>query len=39
LRTTSESIAAIADQLGFESPEYFARVFRKHMGCSPSAFR
>lgn len=39
LRTTSDSVAAIADQLGFESPEYFARVFRKHTGRSPSAFR
>ena len=32
-------IGEIAAQLGFESPEYFSRTFRKHTGTSPSAFQ
>ena len=32
-------INEIATRLGFESPEYFSRTFRKHTGMSPSAFR
>ncbi len=32
-------ISEIAAQLGFESPEYFSRTFRKHTGMSPSAFK
>ena len=33
------SVSEIAAQLGFESPEYFSRTFRKHTGTSPSAFK
>ena len=32
-------ISEIAAQLGFESPEYFSRTFRKHTGMSPTAFK
>ena len=32
-------VCEIAAQLGFESPEYFSRTFRKHTGTSPSAFK
>ena len=39
LRSTGLSIEEISAQLGFESPEYFRRVFKKHYGRSPSAFR
>jgi argininosuccinate lyase len=31
--------AFVAERLGFESPEYFSRTFRKYVGMSPRAFR
>lgn len=36
---SSESIKAIAFQLGFSTPEYFATWFRKQQGASPSSYR
>lgn len=36
---TSYSISEIAYLLGFEYPNYFARLFRKHTGQSPAAYR
>lgn len=34
-----ESISRIGRRCGFQSPENFARVFRKWVGCSPSQYR
>lgn len=39
LLTTDRSITEISADCGFESAAYFARVFREHVGMSPSAFR
>lgn len=33
------SVKGICYELGFSDPAYFARFFRKHVGCSPQAFR
>ncbi len=39
LRSTNASIKEIAYILHFDSPEYFATVFRKRIGMTPSDFR
>lgn len=39
MRATDMSIAEIADQLGYEDPAYFSRVFKKETGITPTAFR
>ena len=39
LREESIPIHEIAEGLGFESPEYFSRYFRKRVGHSPKEFR
>jgi AraC family transcriptional regulator, arabinose operon regulatory protein len=39
LEFTSEAIATISDELGFGSPFYFSRQFRRRFGISPRAFR
>ncbi len=39
LRTTTSSIADIAEQCGFEYAHYFSRQFKQIMGVSPSLFR
>ena len=39
LRTSSLSIAQIADMLSFSNPSDFGKYFRKYAGCSPLAFR
>ena len=39
LRHTHASITTVAQQAGFEDLSYFNRVFRKHVGCSPTAYR
>jgi signal transduction histidine kinase/AraC-like DNA-binding protein len=39
LRTTNASVTAIAAQVGFENPAYFARVFHEQVGVSPRAYR
>jgi AraC-like DNA-binding protein len=39
LKETDLSIAEIAEETGFNSPEYFSRCFKKMCGVSPDAFR
>lgn len=39
LRESTLSIAEIAYSLGFESSNYFSKVFQQEQGCSPSDFR
>ena len=39
LTVTSRSIAAIAEEVGFASPFYFASRFKKYTGLSPREFR
>lgn len=39
IRTTSRSFKEIAEECGFANANYFAKVFRKKFGCSPSGFR
>lgn len=39
LLSTRETITVIAGQVGFDDLSYFNRVFRKHVGCTPSAYR
>jgi AraC-like DNA-binding protein len=39
LRASDEPIAAIAARCGYDDAFYFARVFRREVGRSPSAFR
>ena len=33
------SVSEVSERLGFESPEYFSRTFRKYVGMSPRTFR
>ncbi len=39
LKNTDKSITDIALSVGFEDSNYFARVFKKHMGLSPREYR
>jgi signal transduction histidine kinase/ABC-type sugar transport system substrate-binding protein/AraC-like DNA-binding protein len=39
LRNSTETIAAIAAQVGFDDSAYFSRIFRKHTGQSPHSYR
>ena len=39
LKTTDRRIRDIASDVGFDNERYFSQVFRKHMGCTPGAFR
>jgi signal transduction histidine kinase/CheY-like chemotaxis protein len=39
LDCTDESITGVAARVGFTDPSYFGRVFRRLIGCSPSAYR
>lgn len=39
LQSTDKTIAEIGYTLGFEYPTYFARLFKKHIGKTPSQFR
>ena len=39
LATTTASVAEIAERVGFADAAYFSRVFSRHMGTSPAAWR
>lgn len=39
LSQTASPVATIADQLGFNDPSYFSRLFRRYEGISPLEFR
>ncbi len=39
LREGDLSVAAISDSLGFESPNYFSKIFKKYTGYTPSTYR
>lgn len=39
LREDKLPIAEISARLGFETPQYFSRIFSRHVGVSPKAFR
>ncbi len=39
LRSTSESISFVSDQVGYASPYYFSACFRKVTGTTPSEYR
>lgn len=39
LRVTTLPVTTISQQLGFQSPEYFARIFKEKLGYSPREFR
>lgn len=39
LRTTDLPIGQISDQIGFNSPIHFSRLFKQHLGVSPQAYR
>ncbi len=39
LRTTNLSIAEIASRCGYHDNNYFSRIFKKHNGMTPSAYR
>ncbi|TKG94249.1 AraC family transcriptional regulator [Puteibacter caeruleilacunae] len=39
LSNSDKSVKEISHQIGFESPYYFSRIFKKHVDMSPSEFR
>ena len=39
LRRTDKSVAAIAEELGYTSPQFFCRLFKKLTGLTPSEYR
>jgi AraC-like DNA-binding protein len=39
LKHSAQSVAQVADALGFEDASYFARYFKKYVGQTPEAFR
>jgi len=39
LKTADHSVSEIAYNLGFESPPYFSRLFKKEVGMSPNQFK
>lgn len=39
LREENRTVSEISELLGFDSPQYFSRMFRKYVGMSPSNFR
>lgn len=39
LDQTNQSVKAIAEELGYDDPYYFSRLFKKIQGCSPTHYR
>jgi AraC-like DNA-binding protein/mannose-6-phosphate isomerase-like protein (cupin superfamily) len=39
LNSTTSTISEIAEHVGYNSEDYFSRVFKKHMGVSPSQYK
>lgn len=39
LTNTNLPVASISDEVGYDSPEYFIRLFKKHTRMTPSAYR
>ena len=39
IRNTEQRISQVAYEVGFSSPAYFSKVFKKVMGCSPKDYR
>lgn len=39
MKGTDEKIYAIAQQVGYNDPKYFNRVFKEEMGMSPGDYR
>ena len=39
LSTSEMPIVKICDETGFDSPSYFAKLFKRYMGCSPTVYR
>lgn len=39
LAQTNDTVAAIAEQVGYAEANYFSRIFRRHFGMSPSEYR
>lgn len=39
LADTGRPISRIAEDVGYPDPSYFTRIFTRHTGASPSAFR
>jgi len=39
LLISGASIAETAEQLGFDYPQHFTRIFKKHFGITPSEFQ
>lgn len=39
LRSTTLSIKEIGSRSGFDSEQYFCRLFKEHIGCTPGTFR
>lgn len=39
LLMTALPVAAVAEEVGYRNPFYFSRIFRRHTGLSPRAFR
>jgi AraC-like DNA-binding protein len=35
----NKSVSEIAYALGFEYPQYFSRLFKRHVGMSPNKYR
>ena len=39
LKNTKARVSEVANAVGYEDPNYFSKVFRKQVGCSPGRFR
>ena len=39
LESTEYNISEIAEAVGYDNPLYFSRLFHKHIGVSPTAYR